>query len=76
MATLNHFARAMPVPVHPHDKARRLERARILLSAAIDEMILAEAFEPEATALADEIDNMLPRVRRLVDKYDPPEQMM
>ena len=34
---------------------------------------MAEAFEPAATALVDEVGRLLPRVRRPVDKYDPPE---
>ena len=74
MATLNAFVSAIAVPAHPHDRARQLERARILLSGAAEELIRAEAFEPGATALVDELDRLLPRVRRLVDKYDPPEQ--
>jgi hypothetical protein len=76
MTTLNHFVRAAAVPVHPHDKAKLLERARILLSATAEELIRAEGFEPDATGLVDEIDRLLPRVRALVDRYDPPEQMM
>jgi hypothetical protein len=74
MGTLNMYVGAVAVPVHPHDRARQLERARILLSGAAEALILAEAFEPEATVLVDEIDLLLPRVRRLVDRYDPPEQ--
>jgi hypothetical protein len=73
MATLNAFVSAIAVPTHPHDQARQLERARILLSGAVEQLILAEAFEPAATALVDEVDRLLPRVRKLVDKYDPPE---
>jgi hypothetical protein len=73
MATLNAFVSAIAVPAHPHDRAQQLERARILLSGAAEHLILAEAFEPAATALVDEIDSLLPRVRKLVDKYDPPE---
>jgi hypothetical protein len=52
---------------------RVLERARICVSAAAEALIQAEAFEPDATRLVDEIDRLLPRVRKLVDKYDPPE---
>jgi hypothetical protein len=73
MATLNAFVNAIAVSAHPHDRARQLERARILLSGAAEHLILAEAFEPAATALVDEVDRLLPRVRKLVDKYDPPE---
>jgi hypothetical protein len=73
MGTLNAFVSAIAVPAHPHDRARQLERARILLSGAAEALILAEAFEPEATVLVDEIDLLLPRVRKLVDRYDPPE---
>jgi hypothetical protein len=73
MGTLNAFVHAVAMPVHSHDRARQLERARILLSGAVEQLILAEAFEPAATALVDEVDRLLPRVRRLVDKYDPPE---
>jgi hypothetical protein len=73
MGTLNAFVSAIAVPAHPHDRARQLERARILLSGAAEHLILAEAFEPAATALVDEVDRLLPRVRKLVDKYDPPE---
>jgi hypothetical protein len=72
MSTLNAFGGAIAVPAHPHDRARQLERARILLSGAVEHLILAEAFEPAATALVDEVDRLLPRVRKLVDKYDPP----
>lgn len=63
MATLNHHIRAVAVPVHPHDRARQIERARILLSSAAEELIRAEAFEPDATGLVDEIDRLLPRLR-------------
>ena len=73
MATLNMVAGAVAVPAHPHDRARQLERARILLSGAVEQLILAEGFEPEASALVDEIDTLLPRVRKLVDRYDPVE---
>ena len=73
MGTLNAFVGAVAVPVHPHDRARQLERARILLSGAAEELIRAEAFEADAGELVDAIDRLLPRVRRLVDKYDPPE---
>ena len=73
MATLNAFVSAIAVPAHPHDRARQLERARILLSGAVEHLILAEAFEPAATELVDEIDRWLPRLRGLVDRYDPPE---
>jgi hypothetical protein len=72
MSTLNMHVGAVAVPVHPHDRARRLEKARILLSGAVEHLILAEAFEPAATALVDEVDRLLPRVRKLVGKYDPP----
>jgi hypothetical protein len=72
MGTLNMHVGAVAVPVHPHDRARQLERARILLSGAAEALILAEAFEPEATVLVDEIDLLLPRLRGLVDRYDPP----
>jgi hypothetical protein len=70
MATLNMHVSALAVPVHPHDRARQLERARILLSGAAEALILAEAFEPEATVLVDEIDLLVPRVRKLVDEID------
>jgi acyl-CoA synthetase (AMP-forming)/AMP-acid ligase II len=73
MGTFNVFAGAVAVPLHPHDRARLLERARICVSAAAEALIQAEAFEPDATDLVDAIDLLLPRVRRLVDKYDPPE---
>ena len=72
MGTLNVFAGAVAVPVHPHDRARLLERARICVSAAAEALIQAEAFEPDATGLVDEIDRLLPRLRGLVDRYDPP----
>ena len=72
MGTLSAFVHAVAMPVRPHDRARQLERARILLSGAVEQLILAEAFEPAATALVDEVDRLLPRVRKLVDKYDPP----
>jgi len=36
MATLNAFVSAIAVPAHPHDRARQLERARILLSGAVE----------------------------------------
>jgi hypothetical protein len=73
MATLNAFVSAIAAPAHAHDRARQLERARILLSGAAEHLILAEAFEPAATGLVDEVDRLLSQVRRLVDKYDPPE---
>jgi hypothetical protein len=73
MGTLNAFAGAVIVPAHPHDRARQLERARILLSGAAEELIRAEGWEPAATELVDEIDRLLPRLRGLVDRYDPPE---
>ena len=63
---------AVAVPLHPHDRACQLERARILLSGAAEELIRAEAFEPDATGLVDELDRLLPRLRSLVDRYDPP----
>ncbi len=72
MSTMNTLVRAAVVPVHPHDRARQLERARILLSATAEELIRAEAFEPDATDLVAEIDRLLPRVRVLVDRYDEP----
>jgi hypothetical protein len=68
MGTLNAFVHAVAMPVHPHDRARQLEKARILLSGAVKQLILAEAFEPAATALVDEVDRLLPRVRQLVVK--------
>jgi hypothetical protein len=71
MGTLNAFVGA--VAVHPHDRARKLERARICVSAAAETLIEAEAFEPDATGLVDELDRLLPRLRALVDRYDPPE---
>ena len=73
MATLNAFVSAIAVPMHPHDRARQLERARILLSGAAEELIRAEGWEPAATELVDELDRVLPRLRSLVDRYDPPE---
>ena len=73
MATMNMFVGAAAVPMHPHDRARLLERARILLSGAAEALIQAEAFEPEATDLVDAIDRLLPRARALVDRYDPIE---
>ena len=73
MGTLNAFVGAIAVPMHPHDRARQLERARILLSGAAEELIRAEGWEPAATELVDEIDRLLPRLRGLVDRYDPPE---
>jgi hypothetical protein len=72
MATLNAFVSAIAVPAHPHDRARLLERARICVSAAAEALIQAEAFEPDAMRLVDEIDRLLPRLRGLVDRYDPP----
>jgi hypothetical protein len=60
MGTLNMHVGAVAVPAHPHDRARQLERARILLSGAAEELV-------------DAIDLLLPRVRKLVDRYDPPE---
>jgi hypothetical protein len=61
------------VPHHPHDRARLLERARICVSAAAEALIQAEGFEPDATGLVDTIDTMLlPRLRELVDRWDPP----
>ena len=76
MATLNTVVHAVAVPPHPHDRARQLERARICVSAAAEALIQAEAFEPEATGLVDEIDRLLPRLRGLVDRYDPPEPQL
>jgi hypothetical protein len=73
MATMNHYVGAVAVPMHPHDRARLLERARICVSAAAEALIMAEGFEPDATALADELDRVLPRLRALVDRYDEPE---
>jgi hypothetical protein len=72
IGTVNMVVGAVTVPMHPHDRARQLERARILLSGAAEELIRAEAFEPDATNLVDELDRLLPRVRALVDRYDPP----
>ena len=72
MGTLNMHVGAVAVPVHPHDRARLLERARICVSAAAEALIEAEAFEPNATELVDELDRVLPRLRGLVDRYDPP----
>jgi hypothetical protein len=51
MGTLNAFVGAVAVPAHPHDRARLLERARILLSGCCEELIRAEAFEPAASEL-------------------------
>jgi hypothetical protein len=59
--------------VHPDDIARVLERGRILLSASCEALIEAEHAVPEAGALVDELDRVLPRLRALVDKYDAPE---
>jgi hypothetical protein len=73
MGTLNVLRGAVAVPAHPHDRARKLERARICVSAAAETLIEAEAFEPGATELVDELDRLLPRLRALVDRYDPPE---
>jgi hypothetical protein len=70
--TMNMYVGAVAVPTHPHDRARQLERARILLSGAAEELLRAEAFEPAATELVDAIDLLLPRLRGLVDRYDPP----
>ena len=42
------------------------------MSAAAEALIQAEAFEPAATGLVDELDRLLPRLRGLVDRYDPP----
>jgi hypothetical protein len=72
MATTNLFMHAAIVPHHPQDRARALERARILLSSCAEELIRAEAFEPDAEALVDAIDRLLPKVRELVDRWDPP----
>jgi hypothetical protein len=76
MATLNTVVHAVAVPPHPHDRARQLERARILLSGAAEELIRAEGWEPGATELVDAIDRLLPRLRGLVDRYDPPEPQL
>ncbi len=73
MGTMNLHVGAAAVPMHPHDRARLLERARICVSAAAEALIQAEAFEPDATALVDELDRVLPRLRALVDRWDPIE---
>jgi hypothetical protein len=72
MAMLNLTMTAAIAPYHPQDRARQLEKARILLSASAEELLRAEAFEPAATELVDAIDTLLPKLRSLVDKYDPP----
>ena len=72
MATLNMFVGATAVPAHPHDRARLLERARICVSAAAEALIQAKGFEPDATGLVDDLDRVLPRLRALVERYDPP----
>ena len=59
--------------LHQEDVARMLERGRILLSASCEALIEAEHAVPEAGKLADELDRLLPRLRALVDRYDPPE---
>ncbi len=76
MGTLNLLVHTVAVPAHPHDRARLLERARICVSAAAEALIEAEAFEPDATDLVDEIDRLLPRLRALVDRYDEPELLL
>jgi hypothetical protein len=70
MATMNHYVGALVVPAHPHDRARQLEKARILLSASAEELLRAEAFEPAAAELVDAIDTLLPRLRALVDEHE------
>ena len=72
MATLNLIMSAAVVPHHPSDRARLMERARICVSAAAEALIQAEGFEPDATELVDELDRVLPRLRGLIDRYDPP----
>ena len=72
MATMNPLVAAAAVPAHPHDRARLLQRARICVSAAAEALIQAEGFEPDATGLVDDLDRLLPRLRALVDRYDPP----
>ncbi len=62
--------------VHQEDVARMLERGRLLLSASCEALIEAEHAVPEAGKLADELDRLLPRLRGLVDRYDPPEQQL
>jgi hypothetical protein len=73
MGTVNMLVGAVAVPMHPHDRARLLERARICLSSAAEALIQAEGFEPDATELVDELDRVLPRLRALVDRHDPIE---
>lgn len=58
--------------LHPEEIARVLERGRILLSGCCEALIEAEHAVPEAGRLADELDRLLPRLRALVDRYDPP----
>ncbi len=62
--------------LHQEDIARMLERGRILLSASCEALIEAEYAVPEAGKLADELDRLLPKVRALVDRYDPPEPQL
>jgi hypothetical protein len=59
--------------MHPDDLARMLERSRILLSACCEALLEAEAYEPAAGGLVDDLDRLLPRLRALVDRYDEPE---
>jgi hypothetical protein len=73
MAIMNLLVGAVAVPAHPHDRARKLERARICVSAAAETLIEVEAFEPGVTELVNELDRLLPRLRALVDRYDEPE---
>ncbi len=42
------------------------------MSTAAEALIQAEGFEPDATALVDDLDRVLPRLRALVDRYDVP----
>ena len=59
--------------IHPDDLARMLERSRILLSACCEVLLEAEAYEPDAGDLVDELDRVLPRLRELVNRHDPVE---
>jgi hypothetical protein len=59
--------------LHPDDVAQRLERGRILASAACEALIEVEHLVPEAGPLADDFDRLLERLRGLVETYDQPE---
>jgi hypothetical protein len=59
--------------MHPDDLARMLERSRILLSACCEALLEAEAYEPDAGGLVDDLDRVLPRLRALVNRHDPVE---